>query len=130
MEKRFDGSVILVLQSGAHSKFSQTYIPFFYHLRWILTFVKILWCLSQLQNLIPRSLNSGSAKFKFCSQCVGDFRWWQSRTMVLAGNKAKHLSSVNHSANTIHHHQESHQIYSYSSCAKDLISVLPQVSAL
>ena len=29
MEKRFDGSVILVLQSGAHSKFSQTYIPFF-----------------------------------------------------------------------------------------------------
>ena len=37
-------------------------------------------------------------KFKSCSRRVGDLRWWRSLTNVPAGNKAKCLSSVNHSA--------------------------------
>ena len=37
-------------------------------------------------------------KFKSCSRRVGDLRWWRSLTNVLAGNKVKCLSSVNHSA--------------------------------
>ena len=53
-------------------------------------------------------------------RCVGDSRWWGSLTMVLAGNKAKHLSSVNpwrynyismvnHTTKTIHLHLHHHQ---------------------
>ena len=45
-------------------------------------------------------------RFKPCSQRVGDSRWWGSLTMVPAGNKAKHLSSVNHTTKTIHHHHK------------------------
>ena len=44
-------------------------------------------------------------KFKPCSWRVRNLRWWGSLTMVPAGNKAKHLSSVNHSTKTIHHHK-------------------------
>ena len=33
MEKHFDGGNIVVLESGAHSKSSQTFIAFFYNLR-------------------------------------------------------------------------------------------------
>ena len=43
-------------------------------------------------------------RFKSCSRHVGDSRWWGSLTMVPAGNKAKRLSSVNHTTRTIHHH--------------------------
>ena len=42
-------------------------------------------------------------RFKSCSRRVGDSRWWGSLTMVPAGNKAKRLSSVNHTTITIHH---------------------------
>ena len=35
-------------------------------------------------------------RFKPCSRRIGDSRWWGYLTMVPAGNKAKHLSSVNH----------------------------------
>ena len=35
-------------------------------------------------------------RFKFCSRRVGDSRWWGSPTVVPTGNKAKRLSSVNH----------------------------------
>ena len=45
---------------------------------------------------------------KSCSQHVGDLRWWGTLTMVQAGNKAKHLSSVNHSTKAIHHHHVLH----------------------
>ena len=34
----------------------------------------------------------------------GDLQWWGSLTMVRNGNKAKHLSLVNHTTKTIHHH--------------------------
>ena len=44
-------------------------------------------------------------RLKPCSRRVGDSRWWGSLTMVPAGNKAKRLSSVNHSTKAIHHHQ-------------------------
>ena len=47
-------------------------------------------------------------KFKSCSQCVGDLRWWVFLAMVPAGNKTKRLASVNHSAKTIHHHHHRH----------------------
>ena len=35
-------------------------------------------------------------RFNTCSRRVGDSPWWGSLTMVPAGNKAKHISSVNH----------------------------------
>ena len=41
-------------------------------------------------------------RFKSCSRRVGDSQWWGSLTMVPAGNKAKCLSSVNHTTKTIH----------------------------
>ena len=47
-------------------------------------------------------------KFKSCSRRVGDLRWWGSLTMVPAANKAKRLSSVNHTTKTIHHHHHHH----------------------
>ena len=40
--------------------------------------------------------------FKPCSRRVGDSWWWGSLTIVPAGNKAKRLSSVNHTTKTIH----------------------------
>ena len=43
-----------------------------------------------------------------CSPSVGDSRWRGSLTMVPAGNKAKRLSSVNHTTKTIHHHHHHH----------------------
>ena len=39
-----------------------------------------------------------------CLQHVGDWRWWESLTMVPAGNETKCLLSVNHTTKTIHHH--------------------------
>ena len=50
---------------------------------------------------ILRILNS-------CSRRVRDLRWWGSLTMVPARNKAKRLSSVNHTTKTIHHHHHHH----------------------
>ena len=46
-------------------------------------------------------------RFKSCSQHVGDSQWWRSLTMVPAVNKAKRLSSVNHTIKAIHHHHHS-----------------------
>ena len=46
-------------------------------------------------------------RFKPCSQCVGDSRWWGSLTLAPAGNKVKHLLSVNHTTTTIYHHHHS-----------------------
>ena len=43
-----------------------------------------------------------------CSRRIGDARWWGSLTMVPARNKAKRLSSVNHTTKTIHHHHHHH----------------------
>ena len=47
-------------------------------------------------------------RFKSCSRRVEDLRWWGSLTMVPAGNKAKRLSSVNHTIKTIHHRHHHH----------------------
>ena len=41
--------------------------------------------------------------FKSCLRRVRDLRWWESLTVVPAGNKSQRLSLVNHSAKTIHH---------------------------
>ena len=35
--------------------------------------------------------------------------------MVPAGNKVKHLSSVNHTTKTIHHHHHGHEYFSHHS---------------
>ena len=43
-----------------------------------------------------------------CSPRVGNLRWWWSLAIVLAGNKAKRLSSVNHTTKTILHHHHHH----------------------
>ena len=67
-----------------------------------------------LHNVIQLSLNSGYAQFKSCSRHVGDLRWWGSLTMIPAGNKAKHLSSVNHTTKTIHHHHSLSSRCNYS----------------
>ena len=48
-------------------------------------------------------IGSDSDRFKSCWQHIGDLQWWASLTMVPARNKAKPLSSVNHSTKTIHH---------------------------
>ena len=45
-----------------------------------------------LHNFIHQVLH----RFKSYSQCVRDSRWWGSLKMVSARNKAKRLSSVNH----------------------------------
>ena len=51
-----------------------------------------------------KAWNQVLRRFKPCSRRVGDSRWWGSLTVVPAGNKAKRLSSVNHTTKTIHHH--------------------------
>ena len=38
------------------------------------------------------------------SQRVGDSRWWEFLTVAPAGNKAKRISSANHTTKAIHHH--------------------------
>ena len=50
------------------------------------------------------------AGFKSCSRRVGDSRWWGSLAMAPAGDKAKRLSSVNHTTKINHHHHH-HQVY-------------------
>ena len=52
-------------------------------------------------------------RFKSCSRRVGDSRWWGSLTMVPAENKAKRLSSVNHTTKTIHHSSSIHRTLLY-----------------
>ena len=52
-----------------------------------------------------------TAQLPHCTSCLpsfGDSRWRGSLTMVPAGNKAKRLSSVNHTTKTIHHHHQHH----------------------
>ena len=45
-------------------------------------------------------------RFKSCSQHIKDSWWWESLTMVPVENKVKHLSSVNYTTKTVHHHVE------------------------
>ena len=58
-------------------------------------------------------LHSTKPELRFCAgsnpaRRVGDSWWWGSLTMIPAGNKAKRLSSVNHTTKTIHHHHHHH----------------------
>ena len=51
---------------------------------------------------LHQSLNSGSAQVQMLlAACREDLRWWGSLTIVLAGNKTKCLSSVNHTTITL-----------------------------
>ena len=80
----------------------------------------VVQCLSLLHNFIQLSLNSGSVQFQILlAESQG------SLTLVSAGNKAKRLSSPNHTTKTIHHHHHHHhhphvQKLSYS------IQILPR----
>ena len=60
-------------------------------------------------------------RFKPCSRHVGDSRWWGSLTVVPAGNKAKRLSSVNHTTTTIHHHHHYHLLVPHVVSHRQLI---------
>ena len=68
--------------------------------------VVVVWCSGYhyCTTLFNKVWTQVLRKHKFCSRCVGYWRWWGSLTMVLAGNKAKRLSSVNRTTKTIHHH--------------------------
>ena len=60
-------------------------------------------------------LHSTKPELRFCAgsnpaRRVRDSRWWGSLTIVPAGNKAKRLSSVNHTTETIHHHHHHHYL--------------------
>ena len=50
-------------------------------------------------------------RFKPCWRRVRESRWWGSLTMFPAENKAKWLSSANHSAKTIHHHHATTDVF-------------------
>ena len=63
--------------------------------------------LSPLHNFIQLSLNSGSAQVQILWR-IKDSRWWGSLAMLLAGNKTKHISTVNYAIKTIHHHHHHH----------------------
>ena len=60
------------------------------------------YCTTSFNKAWAQALHS----FKPCLQHVRDLWWWGSLTVVPAGNKAKRLSSVNHTTKTIHHHHQ------------------------
>ena len=60
------------------------------------------------KNLSNKAWTQVLGRFKSSLQHVGDLQWLKSLTMVLAGNKAKYLSSVNHITKTNHHHHHLH----------------------
>ena len=62
----------------------------------------------------PNAWTQVLRRFKSCSWRVRDSRWWESLTMAPAGNKAKGLSSVNHTTKTIHYHHHQHQFITIS----------------
>ena len=68
----------------------------------------VVYWLSLLHNFIHKVWTQVLRRFKSCSRRVGDSRWWWSQTMVPARNKAKSLSSVNHTTKKIHHHHHHH----------------------
>ena len=53
--------------------------------------------------------------YHYCTTSWWGSRWWGYLTMVPDGNKAKRLSSVNHTAKTIHHH---HHTWPLPHCRK------------
>ena len=69
-----------------------------------------LWCSGYHYCMTSFNMVSTQAlrRFKSCSRHVGDSVWWGSLTMVPAGDKAKHLSSVNHTTKTINHSSSPH----------------------
>ena len=73
---------------------------------YIYIYIMALWCSGY--HYCTTSLNEAWTqvlhRFKSCSQRVKDSQWWRSLRIIQARNKAKCLSSVNHTAKTIHHH--------------------------
>ena len=71
-----------------------------------------------LMVITTAQLHSTKPEIRFCagsnpSRRVGDSRWWGCLTMVSAGNKAKRLSSVNHTPKIVHHKFYSVQLILY-----------------
>ena len=77
-------------------------------------------------------LHSTRPELRFCAgsnpacgvSAVEHLRWWESLTMVSAGNKAKHLSSVNHTTKTIHYHHHCRWNWNGNAGTNTLNSVL------
>ena len=67
--------------------------------------------------------NEVQRRFKSCSRRVGDSRWWGSLTMVLAGNKAKCLSSVNHTTKSNHHYH--HHRHHHHQVSTEVLIICP-----
>ena len=67
-------------------------------------------------------------RFRSWSRHVGDSRWWGSLTIAPAGNKAKSVSSVNHTTKTIHHHHFIVSVIHYSIRQKLFSKVYSQFS--
>ena len=65
----------------------------------------VLWCSGYHYYTISfnKDLSQVLRRFKFCWRRVRESRCWGSLSMVPAANKAKRLSSVNHTTKTIHH---------------------------
>ena len=77
--------------------------------------LRIMWAFIFFHYLIRRSTTSFSKawfqvlrRFKSCLRRIVDSRWWGSLAMVLAGNKAKRLSPLNHTTKTINRHHHLH----------------------
>ena len=64
-------------------------------------------------------------RFKSCTRCVGDSRWWGSPTMVLALKKGKCFSSNNHTTNAIrHHHHRHHHHHHHQRCFYNMKQII------
>ena len=72
---------------------------------------RVVQWLSLLHNFIQRNLKSGSEQVKILFAACWRFAMVRISTVVPAGNKAKRLSSVNHTTKTIHHHHHHHSFY-------------------
>ena len=71
----------------------------------------VVWWLSLLHNFIQLSLNSGSAQVQTLLAACRRFAMVRISDNGAAGNKAKHLLSINHTTKTIHHHQFTKTMY-------------------
>ena len=66
--------------------------------------VAVVWWLSLLHNFIHHCLNSGSAQVQILLAVHQRFAMVRISDKVLARNKAKCLSSINHTTKTNYHH--------------------------
>ena len=73
------------------------------------------WCSSYhyCTTFVKKPWTQVRRRFISCYRLVRDFWWWEYMTMIPIGNKAKCLSSVNHTTKTIHHHHRHHHCHTH-----------------